>query len=104
MVSGVDFWCKLHYFPSRGRSRGSRGPKGPRIDKKPGAGFIILFSPRSAQVFFDAELFERLATSRHAEGGDQSAVCRESLVLWAALWALAAELRVRCKRDCTLAW
>lgn len=59
------------------------------------AGALAVFAgyPRRPpqEVFFDAELFERLATSRHAEGGDQSAVCRESLVLWAALWALAAE-------------
>jgi hypothetical protein len=26
LVSWADFWCNLHYFSSRGRSRGSRGP------------------------------------------------------------------------------
>ena len=49
MVSGADFWCNLHYCSSRGPSQGSRGPKGPKIGKKIGAGFIILSSLRSAQ-------------------------------------------------------
>ncbi len=26
LASGADFWCNLHCFSSRGRSRGSRGP------------------------------------------------------------------------------
>ncbi len=28
LVSGPDFWCNLHYFSSRGRSRSSRSPRG----------------------------------------------------------------------------
>ncbi len=48
LVSGSDLWCNLHYFSSRCRSRGS--PKGPKIGRTPGAGFIILSSLRSAQL------------------------------------------------------
>ena len=34
LVSGADFWRNLHYFSSRGRSRGSRGPpRAPRGQK-----------------------------------------------------------------------
>jgi hypothetical protein len=51
LVSGANCWCNLHYFSSRGRSRGSRGPpwapRGRKSNKKPGAGFIMLSSLRS---------------------------------------------------------
>jgi hypothetical protein len=53
LVYGADFGRNLHYFSSRGRSRGSRGPgpKGPKTGQKPGARFIILSSLRSAQIY-----------------------------------------------------
>ncbi len=28
LLSGADFWCNLHHFSSRDRSRGTRGPQG----------------------------------------------------------------------------
>ena len=34
LVSGADFWRNLHYFSSRGRSRGSRGPPWARRGRK----------------------------------------------------------------------
>ena len=38
LVSGADFWCNLHDFSSRGRSRGSLGPEGLKIGQKPAGG------------------------------------------------------------------
>jgi hypothetical protein len=52
LVSGADVRCSLHSVSNRGRSRGARGPpavdlKRPNLGRKPGAGFIILSSPRN---------------------------------------------------------
>jgi hypothetical protein len=53
LASGADLWRNLRYFSSRGRSVGSRGspwaPRGRKSARKPGAGFIIIPSLRSAQ-------------------------------------------------------
>jgi hypothetical protein len=55
LLSGADCWCNLHYFcepgPFPGLPGRAVGTQGPKIGQKPRAGFIILSSPRSAQMF-----------------------------------------------------
>ncbi len=55
LVSGGNCWRNLHDFSSRSPSQGSQdppwAPKGPKIGRKSGAGFIILSCIRSAHIY-----------------------------------------------------
>ncbi len=64
------FWCNLHYLfepgPLPGLPGPTVGPKGPKIDQKPRAGFISLSSLRSAQWPLKNRRLHRRGTHRPA--------------------------------------